>query len=69
GNNPCILVMDEPTSALSREEVDRLFSIIEMLRKRGIAIVYISHHLPELNFLLKMIWLIDGGTFYYMFPQ
>jgi len=48
GNNPCILVMDEPTSALSREEVERLFDIIVQLKNRGIAIVYISHHLPEI---------------------
>lgn len=48
GTNPCILVMDEPTSALSREEVERLFKIIDTLRKRGLAIVYISHHLPEI---------------------
>jgi len=48
GNNPSILVMDEPTSALSAEEVDRLFAIIENLKKQRIAIVYISHHLPEI---------------------
>lgn len=47
GTNPCILVMDEPTSALSQEEVERLFKIIAKLRNRGMAIVYISHHLPE----------------------
>ncbi len=47
GTNPCILVMDEPTSALSREEVERLFDIIDRLRKRGMAIIYISHHLSE----------------------
>ena len=41
GTNPCILVMDEPTSALSREEVERLFTIIDTLKKRGLAIVYI----------------------------
>ena len=48
GNNPCILVMDEPTSALSSEEVKRLFGIIESLKKQGIAVIYISHHLPEI---------------------
>ena len=48
GNKPSILVMDEPTSALSREEVERLFAIIGDLKRRGIAIVYISHHLPEI---------------------
>jgi ABC-type sugar transport system ATPase subunit len=48
GTMPCILVMDEPTSALSQEEVDRLFEIIKTLKNRGLAIVYISHHLPEI---------------------
>lgn len=48
GTRPCILVMDEPTSALSREEVERLFEIIRGLRNNGLAIVYISHHLPEI---------------------
>jgi ABC-type sugar transport system ATPase subunit len=45
---PCILVMDEPTSALSRQEVERLFAIIRDLRRHGLAIVYISHHLAEI---------------------
>jgi ribose transport system ATP-binding protein len=47
GNDPKILVMDEPTSSLSREEVGRLFRLVRDLRSRGLAIVYISHHLPE----------------------
>ncbi len=47
-NEPKILVMDEPTSALSRKEVDRLFEIIEKLKSNGITIVYISHHLQEI---------------------
>lgn len=46
-NDPKILIMDEPTSALSREEGKRLFSIIEDLKKRGLAILYISHFLSE----------------------
>lgn len=44
---PRILVMDEPTSALSREDVERLFTIIHTLKAEGMAIVYISHHLSE----------------------
>lgn len=48
GSQPRVLVMDEPTSALSREEVERLFEIIKNLKKKGLAIVYISHHLPEI---------------------
>ena len=47
GNDPCILVMDEPTSSLSREEVGRLFETIRGLRRQGLAIIYISHHLSE----------------------
>ncbi len=46
-HNPSILVMDEPTSSLSRQEVEKLFEIIDGLKARGLAIVYISHHLPE----------------------
>jgi ABC-type sugar transport system ATPase subunit len=47
-SRPCILVMDEPTSALSNEEVHRLFTVIRRLRTNGLAVVYISHHLAEI---------------------
>ena len=42
-----ILIMDEPTSALTESEVERLFRIIERLLARGVTIVYISHKLDE----------------------
>src|SRR5690606_31437670 len=42
-----ILIMDEPTSALAAAEVEVLFGIIRDLLSRGVAIVYISHHLEE----------------------
>ncbi|MDR1427972.1 MAG: sugar ABC transporter ATP-binding protein [Bifidobacteriaceae bacterium] len=42
-----ILIMDEPTSALSAPEVEVLFRVIEELKSKGVAIVYISHHLEE----------------------
>lgn len=42
-----ILIMDEPTSALSASEVEVLFRVIDDLTRRGVAIVYISHHLEE----------------------
>jgi ribose transport system ATP-binding protein len=61
GNGPCILVMDEPTSALSREEVDRLFEIIVQLKNRGIAIVYISHHLPEIFRIADRVTVMRDG--------
>lgn len=45
--NSRILIMDEPTSALAAAEVEVLFGIIHELTARGVAIVYISHHLEE----------------------
>jgi len=42
-----ILIMDEPTSALSAAEVEILFSVIQELKKSGVAIIYISHRLEE----------------------
>lgn len=43
-----ILVMDEPTSALTDKEITRLFKVIAALRQRGVAIIYISHRMEEL---------------------
>ena len=45
--NARILIMDEPTSALSATEVEVLFKVIRDLTSRGVSIVYISHHLEE----------------------
>lgn len=45
--NSRILIMDEPTSALSASEVAALFKVIRDLTSRGVSIVYISHHLEE----------------------
>lgn len=45
--NSRILIMDEPTSALAAAEVEVLFGVIQDLLARGVAIVYISHHLEE----------------------
>src|SRR4029079_5479958 len=42
-----ILIMDEPTSALTAAEIDQLFATIERLRARGTSIIYISHRLEE----------------------
>jgi ribose transport system ATP-binding protein len=61
GNNPRILVMDEPTSALSRQEVNRLFTIVHKLRDEGLAIIYISHHLPELREIADRVTVLRDG--------
>lgn len=46
--NARILVMDEPTSALSESEVAKLFEIIPGLRRRGVAVIFISHRMDEI---------------------
>ncbi|MFC1650172.1 sugar ABC transporter ATP-binding protein [Candidatus Latescibacterota bacterium] len=61
GSTPKILVMDEPTSALSREEVERLFEIIDDLRRKGLTIIYISHHLPEIFRIADRITVLRDG--------
>jgi ribose transport system ATP-binding protein len=42
-----VLILDEPTSSLSRGDIDRLFALIRSLRTRGVAVIYISHFLEE----------------------
>lgn len=56
-----ILIMDEPTSALSSGEVDALFGIVDSLRKRGIGIIFISHKLDELFRIADRMTVIRDG--------
>jgi len=60
-NNPRILIMDEPTSSLSHEETERLFNIIKDLKKQGLAIVYVSHHLEEVFKIADLISVMRDG--------
>ncbi|WP_054007102.1 sugar ABC transporter ATP-binding protein [Cypionkella psychrotolerans] len=60
--NSRILIMDEPTSALSATEVEVLFKVIRDLTARGVSIVYISHHLEEaLQITNHAVVLRDGA--------
>src|SRR5205807_3438705 len=56
-----ILIMDEPTSALTEAEVARLFRVIARLRERGATIVYISHKLDEVFRLADRITVLRDG--------
>ncbi|MDB9510441.1 sugar ABC transporter ATP-binding protein [Kamptonema animale CS-326] len=57
-----ILVMDEPTAALSDRETEKLFEVVHRLRKEGIAIIYISHRMEEIYALADRVSVIrDGG--------
>ena len=57
-----IVVMDEPTAALSSREVERLFGIVRDLRERGVAVVYISHRLDEVFELSDTITVLRDGA-------
>jgi ribose transport system ATP-binding protein len=56
-----ILVMDEPTSALTSHEVTRLFALIERLTSRGVSIVYITHRLDEVFRIGRRITVMRDG--------
>jgi ribose transport system ATP-binding protein len=56
-----ILIMDEPTSALTEAEVSRLYRVIERLRKRGVTILYISHKMDEVFHLADRITVLRDG--------
>ncbi len=59
--NQKILIMDEPTSALTESEVERLFRIIARLREQGVTIVYISHKMDEIFQLADRITILRDG--------
>ena len=57
-----ILIMDEPTTALSAGECERLFSLIRQLRAEGLAIIYISHRMDEVYALGDRVTVLRDGT-------
>jgi rhamnose transport system ATP-binding protein len=56
-----LLIMDEPTAALSPPEVERLFEIVRRLRDRGVAIVFISHRLEEVSAISDTVTILRDG--------
>src|SRR5690606_40383537 len=48
-HEPRVMILDEPTSSLSSEEAARLFALIDRLRNRGVAILYISHRMSDIR--------------------
>lgn len=61
--NARILIMDEPTSALTSKEIDDLFEIIRNLRADGHGIVYISHRLEELRHIVDRVTIMRDSRF------
>jgi len=61
--NARILIMDEPTAALTEHDVERLFRIVRLLRGRRVGIVYISHRLEEIFLLADRVTVFRDGEY------
>jgi ribose transport system ATP-binding protein len=59
--NARVLIMDEPTSSLSRHETEQLYRVVRELRSRGVSIVYISHRLGEVKELADRVVVLRDG--------
>ncbi|RBW68199.1 sugar ABC transporter ATP-binding protein [Bacillus taeanensis] len=59
--NSKILIMDEPTSAITENETEKLFEIIRSLKKKGIAIIYISHRMEEIYEICDRVVVLRDG--------
>lgn len=61
--NAKILIMDEPTSALTSREIEELFRIIRNLKAQGCGIIYISHRLEELSHIADRVTIMRDGQY------
>ncbi|HME07396.1 MAG TPA: sugar ABC transporter ATP-binding protein [Bryobacteraceae bacterium] len=62
GMNARLLVMDEPTSALSADNAEKLFGVIARLKQKGVAILYVSHKMDEIFRLSDRITVLRDGA-------
>ncbi|MGO4712787.1 sugar ABC transporter ATP-binding protein [Bradyrhizobium sp. 2TAF24] len=60
-HEPKVLILDEPTSSLSSAEAERLFQVVERLKARGVAILYISHRMSDIRRLADSIVSLRDG--------
>ncbi len=61
--NTRILIMDEPTAALTESEIEELFSFIRMLKAKGVGIIYISHRMEELKIIADRVTVMRDGQY------
>lgn len=61
--NAKIIVMDEPTAALTESEIKTLFDLIENLKNKGVGIIYISHRMEELKVISDRITVMRDGQY------
>jgi ribose transport system ATP-binding protein len=62
GLNARVLIMDEPTAVLTTSEVERLFAIVGQLKRQGVAIVFITHHLEEIAQIGDRVTVLRDGA-------
>jgi len=62
-DNTRILIMDEPTAALTESEIKDLFSFIHMLKAKGVGIIYISHRMEELKIISDRVTVMRDGQY------
>lgn len=60
-NKVNVLILDEPTSALTNNEIDKLFMLMEKLRDEGVSMIYISHRMEEIFALTQKITIMRDG--------
>jgi len=60
--NASVLIMDEPTAILTEQEIDQLFRAIAEVKKRGVAVIYISHRIEEIRRIADEITVMRDGT-------
>ena len=58
-----LIIMDEPTTALTNKEIDSLFDIMRFLKEEGVSIIYISHKMPELFSICDDYTVLRDGRF------
>ncbi|CEH31731.1 D-ribose transporter ATP-binding protein [Aneurinibacillus migulanus] len=61
--NAEVLIMDEPTAALTDREIEALFNVMRELRSQGVGIVYVSHRMEEIFAMCDRISILRDGTF------
>ena len=66
--DPKVLILDEPTAALSAAEIDHLFAQVRAIREAGTAVVYISHRIPEVTELADRLTVLRDGENRGSFP-
>ena len=58
-----VIIMDEPTAALTQSETDVLFEVVKSLKAKGVSIVYISHRMEEIFYLCDRITILRDGSY------